>query len=105
MFLYNSDKCVCNEGYIGDGCAQRNDTPPLVIRPTDAFCDVRISPCTTVTVIGEGFIDSPHLVCYVKEVHGLFMCQFLIFVVEKLCILLCVSIMSLFYEYMYDHKG
>ncbi|RUS80658.1 hypothetical protein EGW08_011562 [Elysia chlorotica] len=62
------DKCVCNQGYIGDDCAYRNDTPPVVIRPTDAVCDVRISPCISVTVIGEGFIDSPSLVCFVKEI-------------------------------------
>ena len=68
FYLHIADKCKCNQGYIGDDCAQRNDTPPVVIRPANAVCDVRVLPCITVTVIGEGFVDSPSLVCYVKEV-------------------------------------
>ncbi|GFR90472.1 von Willebrand factor D and EGF domain-containing protein, partial [Elysia marginata] len=61
------DQCVCDQGYIGDDCAQRNDTPPVVIPPPVSVCDVRLAPCITVTVTGEGFVDSPGLVCFIKE--------------------------------------
>ncbi|GFN75653.1 von Willebrand factor d and egf domain-containing protein, partial [Plakobranchus ocellatus] len=62
------EECICSPEYIGDDCSQRRDTPPRVDLPVNGICDLRVSPCITVTVVGEGFVDLPELVCYVRQI-------------------------------------
>ncbi|CAG5116409.1 unnamed protein product, partial [Candidula unifasciata] len=61
-----SDGCQCDEGYLGDDCSVSAQTPPAVFEPPDGVCDVRLSECLSVTIIGTGFVHSSKLVCYVQ---------------------------------------
>lgn len=63
------DGCVCGGGYIGDDCSVSVLTPPTVFDQPGSICDLRLSDCSSATVVGIGFVDSSNLVCYIQELE------------------------------------
>ena len=61
--------CVCDDGWAGIDCSMRDDEPPTV-NPV-ATCNPATQDCTTITIDGSKFVDSPQLTCHFIE---LFVC-------------------------------
>ncbi|BFZ01819.1 hypothetical protein BsWGS_04858 [Bradybaena similaris] len=60
--------CVCQKNFAGVDCSVNLTAPPSCNIFPHQFCDVDQEDCTTVTVTGGPFVDSPDLACLFQKI-------------------------------------
>ncbi|XP_066275460.1 von Willebrand factor D and EGF domain-containing protein-like [Branchiostoma lanceolatum] len=61
-------KCVCERGFEGPSCSIETDKPPdAFFIPKDGLCDINTRPCERTPVIGQNFLESENLTCFLQS--------------------------------------
>ncbi|XP_064465970.1 von Willebrand factor D and EGF domain-containing protein-like isoform X2 [Ornithodoros turicata] len=63
----NGRECICDDGYAGADCRQKESFAPEAIA-TDGICDTKTSGCDVATVYGRDFRHFPTLSCIATQV-------------------------------------